>query len=144
MLPVEDRPTKEQFAEHFVAMDRALVDNPGVPVHVRWEFVLTHLPEARGKLVYADFEQAFQRVYKSGTINEVVAATELARIAYFYYRVMMSKEIGRTHINGYHIVNNEKWVMKLADRLTAMKPAKVRRGKIKPEITDGITHTWMN
>lgn len=144
MLPVEERPTLNDFAEHFVAMDRALIDNPGVPVHARWEFVLTHLPEARGRRIYENFEDAYARVYKSGTINEVAAATELARISYFYYRVMMSKEIGRTHVNGFHIVNSEKWATKLVDRLNAMKSPKFKLGKFLPEKTDKVAHPWMN
>jgi hypothetical protein len=123
---------------------RQLIDNPDVPVYARWEFVLTHLPEARGKHVYANFEDAFQRVYASGTINEVAAATELSRIAFFYYKVMMKKEIGRTHANGFHIVNNEKWAMMLADKLASMKTAKFKRGKFLPEKAEAVRHEWMN
>jgi len=144
MLPVEERPTLNDFAEHFVSMERALVDNPSVPVYERWAFILTHLPEARGKHVYANFEDTYARVYKNGTINEVVAATELARVRYFYYRVMLSKEIGRTHVNGFHIVNSEKWAMKLADRLSVMKSSKFKNGKFLPEKTDKVVHPWMN
>lgn len=144
MIPAEERPNVNDFAEHFVSMDRALIDNPDVPVHMRWEFILTHLPEARGKKVYENFEDAYQRVYASGSINEVAAATELSRIAFFYFKVMMNKEIGRTHANGFHIINNEKWAMMLADKLASMKTAKFKRGKFLPEKGQPVKHAWMN
>lgn len=140
----DERPDYKDFADHFVAMDRALIDAPDTPVHERWEYVLTYIPEVRGRRVYENFEDALQRIYASGSMDEVFAAQELSRITHFFYRVFMSKEIGRTHANGFHIINTEKWMMKFADKLKMMKPGGFRRGKYRHAKAEKVSHLWMN
>jgi hypothetical protein len=139
-----ERPTHQQFADHFVMMDQALIDNPHVPVHERWEFILTHIPEVRGRRLYENFEDALQRIYEKGSAEEVYAARELANLTHFFYKVLMSKDIGRSHANGFHIVNTEKWAMKFADKLETMKPGRFKRGKYQPQKTIKVTHQWIN
>lgn len=144
MIPIADRPPLHMLGAQFVAMEQALVDNPTVPVHMRWTYVLTNFAPARGRAVYSDFENDLQHVFTNGTIAEVFAAAELCRLGYFFYRVLMTRGIGRTHVNSYHIVNYEKWVMKLTDKLNSTKSSKIKRGKFLPEKSGQVVHPWMN
>lgn len=142
----DDNPviSAKEFAAAFVHQSNALVDNPDVPVSTRWEYVLKHVPEARGKFIFEDFEKALTRAYGSSDRDEVAAALELARLRYFFYRVLMHRGVGRSHINSFHIINSEKWVMKLVDRFDSLKPAKFHRGKFLPAKVKKVSHTWLN
>lgn len=133
-----------KFAVSFVNMTDALVDNPETPVHVRWEYVLKHLPETRRKYIYEDMEQALQRAYNSTDNSVVAAGVELARLRYYFFKVLYEKGHAQAHQNAWQVINCEKWIMKLADHFNTVQPAKFKNNKwTKPEHKKA-THQWLN
>lgn len=132
------------FAVQYVTSKDALKDNPETPIHMRWEFVLKNAPLAHKRYIYEDFEDAWQAAYASNTRDEIAAGLELARLQYYFYRILHDKGHGGSHINAYYITNAEKWVMKLTDRFNALKPTRIVKGAVVPHKIDVVKHTWLH
>lgn len=139
--------TIDAFAQGFLGSSVLLIDNPHATIAARYGYVLEHLKEARTRKVYASFEDAFERVYTTGTPTEMAAAIELARLQYFFYMTLYNNRSGRAHVNVWHATNAEKWVLKLNAKFTQTKMAVVDLDErtYKPhKFPDKVTHQWLN
>lgn len=132
------------FANYYVCSIHFLVDNKDAPIHTRWEYVLKHLPDARKRYIYEDFEDVLTKTYASNSHDVVAAGVELARLRYFFFKLLLQRGFSKSHKNAWEIVNSEKWVMKLSDRFETIKRTKFVNGKLTTPAQTSTVHTWLN
>lgn len=141
MSPIGD------ISRGFIHNPVALIDNPYASIAQRYGLIMENLSEARQRPIHADFEDAFNRVYASGTMNEVAAAIDLNRLLCFFYMMLHNNNIGRAHTNIWRSANAEKWVAKLVARFQQTEHCTINdeTGVYTPaKLPEKVIHTWLN
>lgn len=133
--------TVPDAADYFVRTDIRFDDSPEVGVHDRWTNVMILCPFVRGKPIYANFHNDIQKVYESGTCDEVFGATELMCLRWRFYRTLQGWGIGMQHVTEYEANAAYLWMRRLTDKLDQMWANKKRSKKEKPL---PLSHGWLN
>lgn len=128
-------------ARLFVSCDLVFQERPLDPVHERWTTVLTLCPFTRGKFLHDEFDDELNRVYETGTFEEVFGASELVMLRWRFFAALAANKIGMTHVAEYEVMTAYVWMRRMTDRLTQMEDDRANGGK---PVARPITPKWLN
>lgn len=136
-----------EFTHGYVNNSACLIDNPEASIADRYGAILMNLEEARRRKIYEQFDDVYERVYKSGTVREVAASGELSKLQFFFYMTLYNNQIGRSHINLWHAANAEKWALKFMRQFEEITPASINfadRSYVPAKLPEKVHHGWLH
>lgn len=115
-------------------------------VHVRWAFILEHIPAMRGRHLYEDLSDVYQDALKLPASFRLVATYDMAVLQGLLWRILAQNGLTMIHAFGWELSAAQIWERQLLKRLQEQTPWRRNTfGKVKkPRVVEAATKKWLN
>lgn len=116
-------------------------------VHVRWTFVLEHVPGMRGRHLYDDLSDVYEAALKLPSSYRLLATYDLSILQGRLWRVLADNGMTMLHAFGWELCAAQAWQRRLLARLEEQRPWRRNNfGKVKRprSVPDAKTRRWFN
>lgn len=108
-------------------------------VHVRWQFILEHIPEMRTRHLYDDLSDLYHEAMKLQSCMRLFAFYDMTILQGRFWTALHDHHLTLEHAFGYHLCAAQGWQRQLLTRLETQRPWRRNRvGRIKPPIVAPI------
>jgi hypothetical protein len=126
----------------FLASEKAYVDSP-FPIHLRWQGIVTHLPEMAHKRLFDDLNSVFLKAL-NGRPDEVWAGYELFVLRSHFAWTLKQNGLLPTHAANAIYEDGIYMQRRLYDRWSKQRHARVKGKRIVKGKYDVPAPTWVN
>lgn len=101
-------------------------------VHVRWSFVLEHIPAMRSRHLYEDLSDVYREAMTWRSGYPLLAAYDMSMLQERLWRVLNGNGLTMTHAYGWELCAAQSWQRQLLTRMEEQRPWRRNTfGKIK-------------
>lgn len=109
------------------------------PLHVRWQFILEHIPEMRTRHLYDNLSDLYREALKLPSCMRLFAFYDLTVLQWRFWNVLHERQLTLAHAFAYHLCAAQSWQRQLLERLQTQSPwRRNRAGRIKRPIVAPI------
>lgn len=104
-------------------------------VHVRWQFILEHIPEMRELHLYDDLSPIYADAVTQPAGCRLFACYDLTILQHRFWQELYERKLTLAHVYGYHLCAAQAWQKQLLPRLEGQKPWRRNKyGKIRKPV----------
>lgn len=102
-------------------------------VHVRWQFILEHIPEMRELKLYNDLSGIYRNAIDTLPAgNRLFACYDMAILQYRFWQCLFENNLTMTHVYGWNLNAAQAWQRRIQPRLETQLPWRRNKfGKVK-------------
>lgn len=107
-------------------------------VHIRWQFILEHIPEMRELKLHQDLSGLYRDALELPSCFRLFAAYDMAILQHRFWQCLYENNMTLAHVYGWNLCAAQGWQRQLLPRLEHQKPwRRSRFGKVKkPVLSD--------
>lgn len=130
----------------FVSQLGTLPEND-LPIHTRWELILTWHPDARKRYLFDDMSDIYADMLANGSGSRLITAFDLSCLQSQFWGTCWENRMVPVHVMQLQTEQCMQWQKKLASRINETKPHRRSGYRIKNEVVPpppSKYYPWLN